>query len=100
MNELHHTHQISGFWYSLVPCARNLGTLDLGTLESSVLACFGLSLLIFMNGRSLPVLFDFIHSASAWFTLLKSSSSSKSLIVMLIDHPLNTKNLFFEASAE
>ena len=53
-----------------------------------------------MNGRSLPVLFDFILSTSAWLILLKSSSSLKSLVVMLFDTPLNTKNLLFEASAE
>ena len=30
--------------------------------EISASACFGSSLLIFINGRSLPVLFDFIHN--------------------------------------
>ena len=63
-------------------------------------ACFGSSLLILINGRFLPVLLDFILSASAWVILLKSSSSLNSFIVMLIDIPLNTKNLLFEASAE
>ena len=43
--------------------------------ESSASACFGSSRFIFINGRSLPVLFYFILSASAWDILLKSSSS-------------------------
>ena len=43
--------------------------------EISASACFGLSHFIFMKGRSLPVLFYFILSASAWVMLLKSSSS-------------------------
>ena len=73
---------MSVFWHTSPP-------------ESSSLACFGLSLLIFMNGGSLLVLFDFILSASAWLILLKSSRSLKSLIVMLIGTHLNTKNLFF-----
>ena len=115
MNELHHTQHISDFSCSLVPCARNLGTcvvLNSSTLkimpvfwytnppEISASACFGSSLLIFINGRSLPVLLDFILSASAWVILLKSSSSLNSSIVMLIDTLLNTRNLLFEASAE
>ena len=68
--------------------------------EISASACLGSSLFILINGRSLPVLLDFILSASAWLILLKSSSSLESLIVMLIDTPLNTKNLLFKASAE
>ena len=68
--------------------------------EISASACFGSSLVIFMNGRSLPVLLDFILSASPWVILLKSSSSLNSFVVMLIDTPLNTKHLLFEASAE
>ena len=34
--------------------------------EISASACFGLSHLILIKGRSLPVLLDFIRSASAW----------------------------------
>ena len=68
--------------------------------EISPSACSGSSHLIFINGRSLPVLLDFILSASAWVTLLKTSSSLNSSIVMLIDTPLNIKNLLFEASGE
>ena len=68
--------------------------------ESNASACFRLSLFIFINVRSLPVLFDFILSALAWDILLKSSSSWKSLVVMLFDTPLNIKILLFEASAE
>ena len=52
--------------------------------EISALACFGLSHFTFMKGRSLPVLFDFILSASAWVILLKSSSCLKSSSVMLL----------------
>ena len=48
-----------------------------------------------MKGRSLPVLFDFIRSASAWVILLKSSSCLKSSSVMLLDTPLKTKILSF-----
>ena len=69
-------------------------------LEISASACFGSSLFIFINGRSLPVLFDFILSASAWVILLKSSSCLKSSSVMLLDTPLKTKILSFLASAE
>ena len=68
--------------------------------ESSASACFGSSLFILMNGRSFPDLLDFIRSDSAWLILLKSSSSLNSLTEMLLDTPLNTKNLLFEASAE
>ena len=72
--------------------------------EISALACFGSSLFIFINGRSLPVFcvffFDFILSASAWVILLKSSSCLKSSSVMLLDTPLKTKILSFFASAE
>ena len=68
--------------------------------EISASACFGSSLLILINGRSLPVLFDFILSASAWFILLKSSSCLKSSIVMSFDTPLKTKILSSFASAE
>ena len=53
-----------------------------------------------MAGLSLPVLFDFILSASAWVILLKSSSCLKSSILMLLDTPLKTKILSFFASAE
>ena len=42
--------------------------------EISASACFGLSHFTFMKGRSLPVLFDFILSSSAWVILLKSSN--------------------------
>ena len=66
--------------------------------ESSASACFGSSLFIFINGRSLPVVFYFIRSTSTWDILLKSSSSLKSLRVMLCDTPLNIKILLFEAS--
>ena len=48
-------------------------------------ACFGLSLLILMNSRFLPDLFDVIRSASAWLILLKSSSSLNSFTEMLSD---------------
>ena len=68
--------------------------------EISVSACFGSSLSILINGRSLPVLFDFILSASAWVILLKSSSCLKSSSVMLLDTPLKIKILSFFASAE
>ena len=68
--------------------------------EISASACFGLSLFIFINGRSLPVLFDFILSALAWVTLLKSSRCLKSSSVILLDTPLKTKVLSFLASAE
>ena len=68
--------------------------------ESSASACFWLSLLILMNGRSLSDLLDFIHSALEWLIFLKSSSHLNSFILMLIDTPLNTKTLLFEASAE
>ena len=68
--------------------------------EISALACFGLSHLILIKGRSLPVLLNFIRSASAWVILLKSSNSLKSFTVMFIDTPLKTKILLFEASAE
>ena len=69
-------------------------------LEISVSACFGSSHFIFIKGRSLPVLFDFILSASAWEILLKSSSSLKSSSVMLLDTPLKTKTFPVFASAE
>ena len=68
--------------------------------EISASACFGSLLFIFINGRSLPVLFDFILSASAWVILLKSSSCLKPSSVMLLDTPLKTKILSFLASAE
>ena len=68
--------------------------------EISASACFRSSLFIFINGRSLPVLFYFILSASAWVILLKSSSCLKSSSVMLLYTPLKTKILFFLASAE
>ena len=68
--------------------------------ESSASACFGLPLLILMNGRSFPDLLDFIRSVSAWLILLKSSSSLSSSTEMLLDTPLNTNYLLFEASAE
>ena len=68
--------------------------------EISASAFFGSSLFIFINGRSLPVLFEFILSASAWVILLKSSSCLKSSSVMLLDTPLKTKILSFLASAE
>ena len=68
--------------------------------EMSASACFGSSLFIFINGRSLPVLFDFILSASAWVILLKSSSCLEPSNVMLLDTPLKTKILSFLASAE
>ena len=68
--------------------------------EISASACFGLSHFTFMKGRSLPVLFDFILSASAWVILLKSSSCLKSSSDILLDTPLKTKILSFFASAE
>ena len=68
--------------------------------EISASACFGLSHFTFMKGRSLPVLFDFILSASAWVILLKSSSCLKSSSDILLDTPLKTKILSFVASAE
>ena len=68
--------------------------------EISASACFGLSHFIFIQGRSLPVLSDFILSASACEILLKSSSSLKSSSVMLLDTPLKTKTLPFFVSAE
>ena len=68
--------------------------------EISASACFGLSHLILIKGRSLPVLLDFISSASAWVILLKPSNSLKSFTVMFIETHLKTKILLFEASAE
>ena len=68
--------------------------------EKSASACFWLSHFTFMKGRSLPVLYDFILSASAWVILLKSSSCLKSSSVMLLDTALKTKILSFFASAE
>ena len=68
--------------------------------EISASACFGLSHFILIKGRSLPVLFDFILSASAWVILLKSSSSLKSPNVMLLDTPLKTKTFPLFASTE
>ena len=67
--------------------------------EISASACFRLSHFTFMEGRSLPVLFDFILSVSAWVILLKSSSCLKSSSDMLLDTPLKTKTLSFFASA-
>ena len=63
--------------------------------EISASACFGLSHFTFMKGRSLPVLFDFILSASAWVILLKSSSCLKSSSDMLLHTPVKTKILSF-----
>ena len=63
--------------------------------EISASACFVLSRFIFIKGRSLPVLFDFILSASAWEILLKSSSSLNSSSVMLLDTPLKSKTFSF-----
>ena len=63
--------------------------------EISASACFGLSHFTFMKGRHLPVLSDFILSASAWVILLKSSSCLKSSSDMLLDTPLKTKILSF-----
>ena len=117
MNELHHTQHISVFWYNFVPCAPKPWHLKYCWIEGVILnsstlkimpvfwhisppkisdsACFGSSLFIFINGRSLPVLFDFILSASEWVILLKSSSCLKSSSVMLLDTPLKTKILSF-----
>ena len=53
--------------------------------EISASACFGFSHFILIKGRSLPVLYDFVLSASAWVIILKSSSSLKSSNVMLLD---------------
>ena len=61
--------------------------------EISASAYFLLSHFTFMKGRSLPVLFDFILSASAWVILLKSSSCLKSSSVMLLDTPFENQNL-------
>ena len=115
VNEFHHTKHISVFWCNLVPCSRkpwhlkhcwiegvilNSSTLKIMPVfwhisppEISASACFGKSHFSFIKGRSLPVLLDFILSASAWVILLKSSNFLNSFIVMLIDTPLNTKNL-------
>ena len=68
--------------------------------EISASACFGLSHFIFIKDRSLPVIFDFVLSASAWEILLKSSSSLNSSNVVLLDTPLKTKTFSFFASAE
>ena len=121
VNGLHHTQHISAFGtiLCLVPKTLALKTLlyrgryskflDLEnyacflaykSLKVSALACFGLSHLILIKGRSLCVLLDFIRSASAWVILLKSSNYLKSFTVMFIDIPLKTKILLFEASAE
>ena len=59
--------------------------------EISASACFGLSHFIFIKGRSLPVLFDFILSASTLEILLKSSSSLKPSVVRSC---LKNQNLF------
>ena len=99
-NELHHTQHISVLlvqccalcpkpWHlkhcwieGVIPNSSTLKIMPvfwhISPPEVSALACFGLSHFIFMKGRSLPVLFDFILSASAWVILLKSSSSLKS----------------------
>ena len=63
--------------------------------EISASACFGLSHFTFMKSRSLPVLFDFILSSSAWVILLKSRSCLKSSSDILLDTPLKTKILSF-----
>ena len=68
--------------------------------EFSASASFGLSHLILIKGRSLPVLLDFIRSSSAWVIFLKSSNSLISFTVMFIDTPLKTKILLSETSAE
>ena len=57
--------------------------------ESRASACLGLSLFIFINGNSLPVLFDFIRSASAWdiyFILTSLNIYIYILILILILH--------------
>ena len=75
------------FWHTISP-------------EGNAFACFGFSHLILMNGRLYLFFLISYVLASAWLILLKSSSSLKSFIVMLLDTPLNTKNLLFEAFAE
>ena len=103
MNGLHHTQpkpwHLKHCWIEGV--IRNSSTLKImlvfwriNLLEISASACFGLSHLILIKGRSLPVLLDFIRSASAWVILLKSSNSLKSFTVMFIDTPLKTKIYF------
>ena len=117
MNGLHHTQHNSVFLVQLCTLCpkpwhlkhcwiedviRNSSTLNIMSVfwhinphKISASACFGLSHLI--KGRSLPVLLDFIRSASAWVILLKSINSLKSFTVMFIDTPLKTKILPFEA---
>ena len=117
VNELHHTQHISVFlvqfcalcpkpWH-LKHCWIEGVILNSSTLkimpvfwhisppEISASTCFGLSHFTFMKGRSLPVLLDFILSASAWVILLKSSSCLKSSSDILLDTPLKTKILSF-----
>ena len=118
-NELHHTQHISVEFCALCPKPWHLKhcwiegvILNSSTLKImpvfwhicppgiSASACFGLSHFILIKGWSLPVLFDFILSASAWVILLKSSSSLNSSNVILLDTPLKTKIFSFFASAE
>ena len=96
MNELHHTTHFSFLVQFSALCPKpwhlkhwriegvvlNSSTLKIMSVfwhicppESSASAYFGSSLFIFINGRSFPVLFDFIRSASAWDSLLKPSGS-------------------------
>ena len=63
--------------------------------EINASACFWSSHFILIKDRSLPVLFDFILSASACAILLKSSSSLKPSRVRLLDTPLKTKTFSF-----
>ena len=61
--------------------------------EISASTCFLSSHLSLIKGRSLPVLLDFIRSASAWIILLKSSNFLKSFPVMFIDVPTQVGTL-------
>ena len=103
VNELHHTQHISVFLVQFCALCRKPWHLKHCWIEGVILnsstfkimpvfwhasppkisapACFGLSLFIFIKDRSLPVLFDFILSASAWVILLKSSSCLKSSVL-------------------
>ena len=65
----------------------------------SALACFVLSHLILIKGRSVPDILDLIRSTSSWVILLKSSSSLKAYIFTLLDTLVKTKIFLFVASA-
>ena len=119
-NELHHTQHTFLVQFGALcpkPCHLKDCWIEVVVLNSSTLkimpvfwhtnspeisdsACFTLSNLILIKGRSLPDLLDFILSDSAWVSLFKSSRILKSSSVTLLDTPLKTKIFLFVASAE